>query len=389
MVDDLDQGRRPIRIGPGAGAARALAACPGVHLEHPSRRPSDAVDRELFAEWGPVRRIWEGYAPDPGLRFRASSGGLVTALSTFALQRGFAGVLHVGPDESEPWKNRTVLSQTKEEVESRCGSRYSPSSPGEGLGLIEAADGPCVLVAKPCDVAGAQQARALRPALDANLALTIGIFCAGTPSLRGTLAMLQVMGIDDPRTVTAVRYRGHGWPGRARADAIDTDGSARSAELSYEESWGDILQKHRQWRCMICPDHTGEFADISVGDPWYRPTGDDPGQSLVVARTEAGERFVLDAIASGAITVVESAHRHLPASQPNLATTRGQVWGRLIGMRLMNMPVPRYRNVPMFPSWWRRLSPREKLGSVAGTMRRVWQRKLYRRRPVQPRSPSG
>ena len=37
----------------------------------------------------------------------------------------------------------------------------------------------------------------------------------------------------------------------------------------------------------MCADHTGEFADIAVGDPWYRPHLDDePGRSLVLARSE-------------------------------------------------------------------------------------------------------
>ena len=67
-------------------------------------------------------------------------------------------------------------------------------------------------------------------------------------------------------------------------------GEIRTASTSYEEGWGDILQKHTQWRCRVCADHTGAFADISVGDPWHAPPeGDtDAGRSLIVARTPRG-----------------------------------------------------------------------------------------------------
>jgi len=36
--------------------------------------------------------------------------------------------------------------------------------------------------------------RTLRPGLDKNIGVTISIFCAGTPSLRGTLEMFKKMG---------------------------------------------------------------------------------------------------------------------------------------------------------------------------------------------------
>jgi coenzyme F420 hydrogenase subunit beta len=299
----------------------------------------------------------------------------------FALEQGFAGVVHIGSDDAAPWRNRTHVSRTKLEVEQRAGSRYSPASPGEGLAAVDAADAPYLFVGKPCDVAGAQMARAIRPGIDRNLGLTIAIFCAGTPNLRGTLEMLGAMGVSDPADVTSLRYRGHGWPGDAN---VETAGGPAPRSLTYDESWGAILQRHRPWRCSICPDHSGEFADISIGDPWYRPTAGDPGRSLVVARTERGERFVRAAIESGVITVEVSPHVHLPQSQPNLLKVRGRVWGRLMGMRLMGMPTPDYRNIHMLHSWLWVLSFREKAASVIGAIRRIRARGLARPRPVQP-----
>jgi coenzyme F420 hydrogenase subunit beta len=36
--------------------------------------------------------------------------------------------------------------------------------------------------------------------------------------------------------------------------------------MSYADSWGGILSRHVQFRCKICPDGTGGFADVVCAD---------------------------------------------------------------------------------------------------------------------------
>ena len=134
----------------------------------------------------------------------------------------------------------------------------------------------------------------------------------------------------------------------------DDDGSEHVRELTYEQSWGQVLQRHRQWRCHVCADHTGEFADVAVGDPWYRPIGrDEAGDSLIVARTARGRRIVEQAIAAGYLDAKPVGVEILAASQPNLLKTCGAVWGRLLVLRLLGCLAPRYRNMPLFRHWRR------------------------------------
>jgi coenzyme F420 hydrogenase subunit beta len=384
MVDDVEAGRRPVRIGPGPRARLALAACPGVEVAHDDDPSPAPVDPELRPLWGPVLTMWEGHAADPTDRRGASSGGAATALAIDRLRHGAAGVLQIRAAAEEPWRNEPVLSRTAAEVRSARGSRYAPASPGEGLDLVTGADGPCVVVGKPCDVAGVRRAAGLRPDLAEHLDLTIAVFCAGTPSTAGTMEMLAAMGVTDLDQVRSLDYRGDGWPGDARVDVVDPDGGHRRPALSYADSWGAILQRHRPWRCKICPDHTGELADVAVGDPWWRPTDDDPGRSLVLARTERGRAAVEAAIASGALVLEPCPPDRLPRSQPNLVQTRGAVWGRLLAMRALGLPVPRYEGLPTFRAWWHDLGPREKAASVVGTARRIRAGGLRHPRPVHP-----
>lgn len=357
------------------------AVCPGLSANHdPSVFHQNGLVDQLKAGWGPIFGVWELSATDPEIRFKGSSGGAISALALYCLEKeGMFGALQVALDPVKPLQNKNVLSRTREEIISAAGSRYSPASPCEDMRLIEEAPESCVFIGKPCDVLGARNASKLRPNLLENLGLTIACFCAGTPSTDGTIGMLGAMGVTNPEDVKSLRYRGHGWPGQAFVEFDDGQGLQKS-ELTYAESWGDMLQKHRPWRCYICPDHTGEFADIAVGDPWFRQINDgEEGASLVLARSQKGLEVISHAIEEGYLQGRQIAPGILPASQPNLLKARGSLWGRVLILKVLGAPCPQYINFPMFKFWWTELSLREKLQSLAGTARRVVRRKLKRR----------
>jgi coenzyme F420 hydrogenase subunit beta len=383
MVDVVDQGRRPVvvQIGPRpALTSDAAEVCPGREVPRPTL-PESAL-AQLVPDWGPVLELWEGAASRSDVRFAGSSGGAATALALHAIElEGMYGVLHSVARQDVPYLNETVMSRSRNELLAATGSRYAPASPCDGLEKVELAPAPCVFIGKPCDVAGAAAATRRRPGLARQLGLTIAVFCAGTPTTRGTLEMMEQMGVD-PADVASVRYRGNGWPGRATVTT--RDGNA-THQLSYEESWGDILQKHRQWRCYVCADHTGEHADISVGDPWYRPIPPgEPGLSLIVVRTERGRRIVHAAKAAGALDIRRVGPEILLASQPNLLQARGSAWGRSVALRLSGLPAPRYPGMDVRATWWRALTVRQKAQSIVGTLKRVRSKRLRRRQVVRP-----
>lgn len=365
MVDVPDVGRRPLPIAAVNGRpSPGVRACPGRALPRPAGRAQNAP---LEGLWGPVLAVYECWSTDPVLRHRGSSGGVISALSAHAVASGLArGALQVRASPETPMENEVVLSTTREDIVSAAGSRYSPASPAAHLDLVEDADGPCVVVGKPCDIAATRGAQGLRPRLDSNVGLTIAMFCAGTPSSRGTEKLVEQLGVA-AQDVARLDYRGEGWPGRFR---LRTRGG-HERSLSYDEAWGHTLHRHRQWRCMVCPDHTGESADLSVGDPWYRPVApDEPGRSLVIVRTERGRAALDAALEEGAVAGHEVPVERLPESQPHLASTQRAVWGRVLAMRLAGLPVPRFagrRGMRL----WAGLPLRQKVSSVAGTWRRI------------------
>ncbi len=390
MVDDLEQGRRPMVVENAElteAHKQAFQSCPGQKLTR-DPDPKKEFNKELYGSWGPILEVWEGHASDAQIRFAGSSGGAATALAVFALeQKEFAGVLHIAARKDRPIFNETVLSTNRDQLLERTGSRYAPASPCDKLQWIEEAEAPCVFIGKPCDVAATYQARKVRPNLDRNLGLTIGIFCAGTPSSSGTIATLSAMGIDDPNTVTSVRYRGKGWPGMFSVEFKGANGP-EVRELTYDESWGNHLQKHRQWRCYVCPDHTGEFADIAVGDPWHKPpNGDTPGRSLVLVRTERGRAFLQDAISAGVVQLEKVDPQVIEQAQPNLRNVRKLLWARIATLRMMGAASPRFPGFKLFADWFANTSVSAKIRSIGSTVKRVIKKRLNRSRPVTPSEP--
>jgi len=360
-----------------AKCSECLKVCPGIDIS--CDKPNGQVFVELEKAWGPVLEIWEGYASDPEIRFRGSSGGAATALALFCLESKLAcEVLHTGDRKPQaPLQNVPTMSRTRDELLDCSGSRYAPAAPCAKLDRIKESDGRCVFIGKPCDVAALRKSQEFDTALNGKVCLAIGIFCAGTPTSEGTDALLDAMEIE-PEQVEYLRYRGCGWPGMTVAKIRDRDDDIR--QMTYQQSWGDILSNHGQLRCRLCPDGTGEMSDISCGDPWCRDNVQgDPGRSLVLARTELGADILQKAMAADYLRLERVSPQVLVASQEALLKRRRHLWGRLATMRAMLMPTPVYRGFNLFGNWLD-LSLSEKVRSLMGTFRRIASRRLYRPR---------
>jgi coenzyme F420 hydrogenase subunit beta len=378
LVDFLDEGIRPVIETASCGSCReCLDVCPAVQSDFRSNvlRPNSDSRDSFTNEWGPTVAIWEGHAVDPEIRFKGSSGGVLTAIGAFCIEvLGMHGVLHIAQDPDDPLRNCTRLSRIRPELLAATGSRYSPASVCYGLGLVESAPDPCVVVGQPSEIAALRNASKLRPALDQKVGVTLSFFCAGSPSTRGTVALLEKLGVD-PLSVGSLRYRGLGWPGSFAP--VRRGESEPCQKMTYHESWA-FLQAYRPWSVQLWPDGTGELADISCGDPWYdEPDGKNAGYSLVLARTERGREIVEGAMAAGYLVLMPAENWKLVKSQSGLLAKKGAVWGRRMVLRMAGLPVTRFRGLSLWHNW-KLLSFEDRLRSLFGTIRRVLTRKLYR-----------
>lgn len=379
-----DVGLRPLVEPAACGLDCAcLAVCPGLAVDGYLATGRPRADDPTDTAFGPVLEIWEGHAADPEIRKAASSGGALTALALYCLeQRDMAFAVHTGMQTDKPYLNETVRSTTRAELLQRTGSRYAPASPGEGLGWIAASDRPCVFIGKPCDASAAAAVRQRRPGMAQKLGVILTFFCAGTPSTRGTLDFLSRISGIAPEETVSLRYRGNGWPGQF---TVRTGESGREIRATYEKSWR-FLQKYRPFRCHLCPDGLGQVADIACGDGWHEYAGPgNSGWSLILIRTARGRDIFHGALAAGYLTAQPAGVDAVLRAQPNLLQRRKLIFGRLLAMKLLLIPVPHFRGFSLFRAWTG--APfAAKMRSVLGTLRRLLQRRLYQRKKVHPES---
>jgi len=380
LVDFLREGIRPVvsEESDCSGCSVCLDVCPGISVEFPEVEEIRTFGSSAEREWGPLLEIWEGHAVDAEIRYQGSSGGALTAIAAYCMEKGgMFGTLHIGQDPDDPIRNRTRLSRTREHLMAATGSRYSPASVCNGLGLVRDAPKPCVVIGKPTEVAALRKAEGMDKALGAKVGVALSFFCAETPSTLGTRDYLETMGVD-AKDLSNLCYRGRGWPGHFAPTKAGEDEPV--ARVTYRESWASI-QAYRPWSVQLWPDGGGELADISCGDPWYQePDGKNPGSSLVIVRTERGREIVRGAMEHGYLELEPAELWKLEKSQENLIKKKGAVWGRLMAMRVTGLATPRFGGGHLFQSW-RGLSLSEKLRSTLGTFRRIFSKGL--RHPLQ------
>lgn len=331
-----DQGRlRPAIIGDGDEAA-VLSACPGALA-----RPLDESAPFSDPIWGGYARMETAWAADPELRFRAASGGVLTALGVYLLSSGRADfVLHCAADPERPMRTRWCISDTPEQVIRRAGSRYGPSDTLAGLQAAVARNARFAVIAKPCD-AGAVRERARQdPVLARNLVAVLVMVCGGASDLGKTWAVLEEYGVSE-EDLTLVRYRGFGNPGSFRLETRD----GRAWQKTYAELWADETGWRIQSRCKICPDALGEAADIAAADIWpdAAPSGEDAGFNGVITRSAAGDALYRAAVADGVLrTGAAILPRQFDGFQPHQVRKKRALAARLRGMAASGAPVYRH-----------------------------------------------
>jgi coenzyme F420 hydrogenase subunit beta len=353
-----------------ASQAHVLAdACPGSHVEHAPAK--DAAAPAYHPLWGPLVGVRAGHSLDAEIRRQGSSGGGISAVAAWLLESGQVDfIAQIAVSRDDPLRNDLQVSTTRADILAAAGSRYAPSAPLAGLRQLLERGQRFAFVGKPCDVAALRRYGLHDPRVGQLVVAMISFMCAGIPSLHGTHELLTKLGADRKQLKT-FRYRGDGWPGMARA--VQHDGKV--FETDYNSSWGTVLNRHLQFRCKICPDGTGEFADIVCADAWYGKDGypdfaERDGRSLILSRTAVGESLVTRAMAAGALAADTLPADDIARMQPYQVNRKQMVLGRVIATWLARRQAPRYRRMALLRN---ALNARkvEWLRNAWGTLRRA------------------
>lgn len=300
---------------------------------------------------GNYRASYIGYSLDDNIRFNSASGGLVSSILIFALNNGIIdGALVTRMSVLNPFEPEIFIARTKEQILSASGSKYCPVPLNKGLRQIIEEEGNFAVVGLPCHIHGIRKVEKYNEILKNKIALHIGIFCANSVNIYGTERFLWDNHID-PMSVSAITYRGDGWPGKIVVSLKD----GRKHHIERKSKNNTIFQKlnynsafHYDYmpkRCLVCRDLTCELADISFGDAWLPEIieTDNKGTSLVLARTSRGYKLLKNALECGVISLKEIEQSDLMRAQ-NYRFKMGW-YSRLLCLKLLRKPVPRYTGV--------------------------------------------
>ncbi len=321
--------------------ARIVEICPGAHVDG-SMRQERPYPGTVDAVFGPTIACYQGHATDEEVRFKAAAGGGLTTLGRYLLETGeVERVLHVSASREAPMRSRHHVSHDRATMIEGAGSRYGPVAPLVDVMAMLDEGRPFAFIGKPCDVNAMRNLARIDGRVDALVPYMLTISCGGTADLACTQSFLARHGLEE-KDLVEFRYRGHGWPGDHYARARD----GREAREWYV----DMVYEHPrpyQFRCKLCPDHTGEQADVSVMDPWPtgQPEGEAPGECLFQARTEKGDALVQAAARDGYLDLEPSDVAFVRQTQPHQVTKKRAIWARRLAMRFAGETVPRYSNI--------------------------------------------
>jgi len=254
---------------------------------------------------GNFRGCYVGYANDEALRYSSTSGGVVSAVLTYALKHGLIdGAIVTKMEAGNPPIPKAFVASTVDEIVSALGSKYCPVSFAECLNAIEAGKRYAV-VGLPCHIYGIRKLAEFNFKIKNSITLYLGLLCGGMPSYLGTLYLLKRYKKDN-QFITRFEYRGGKWPGSLIIQSKQMSSNQQSLIcFPYPEYWHGTYQFFFPYRCTLCNDGFNEFSDISFGDVWLPRNNkkSENSMSMIITRTRIGSDVIQKAFQNKVIQI--------------------------------------------------------------------------------------
>jgi coenzyme F420 hydrogenase subunit beta len=303
------------------GCGDEFEVCPGVGLA------IDEVSRELYGEelatsleLGRYRASYAAHSTDSAILERASSGGVMTAIAKFLMEKGLidaATTVRFEYGNGRGPRPVEYLAGSWSDLMAGQGSKYCPTS--VNLLIRECADrgGKYLFCGAPCQVAALRLAIRKHRELGSLFPFTMAHFCGGFRDYRQLDWIIRKHGLN-PEEVEYFQFRGNGQPGGMCA-------RTRSEQM-VEEPYPQYLRDcpvPKLKRCTLCIDGTGHLADFACGDAWLpRYRNDDWPWSIVIARSAAAMGIADEMARLGRLVVEPLSFEEVIRSQRSNLTSK-------------------------------------------------------------------
>lgn len=330
-----------------------LKVCPGQKVTLSSDRISIKEQKARIADdYGAYIKCFIGYAKNNDMRYKASSGGIATALSADLLEHNKVdSVIATQMKRGALFETEPILCRERSDLFNAMGSKYCPSAVNRIFKDLRSEGHKSIcLVGLPCHIQGFENARKCKQLKNIHNIFSIGLLCGGMRGQEGSMWILKKKKIKTKEIRDIRSHRGHGWPGDMHIARL---GGLATVKIAYPFEYDEYYESWQPWRCSLCLDRTAEVADISLGDAWLPELKDDHlGSSIILARTEKGCRIVEEAAANGAIIVREASIETLINAQRGLFNDiQHDVLPTLYIAKILKRRIPDYQITISKPNW--------------------------------------
>lgn len=322
------------------GCSLCIRVCPGHKVEICLMAKSLYPEAQKDSLIGAYTALYTGYACDHEIRYHSASGGVVTALCCYLLdKKHITGVLVTRMHSFLPLQPEVFIARTREEILQARSSKYCPVAAGVALQEIINSKGKYAVVGLPCHIHGIRKSAAIIKSLANKIKWYFGLYCSSSKSFNCTEFFLYHYGISKSE-IESFAYRDNGCLGNMR---VETKQGSVIKPL-YKEYYPLSRSFFNPYRCTLCMDHTAELADIGFGDIHIPEYWDDTvGIGSIVVRSEQSQSLLVEAQNMGVINLLPLKRELLVKSQADmLASKKRHVPMRMKILRFAGLRLPVY-----------------------------------------------
>jgi len=219
-------------------------------------------------------------------------GGAITSILIYLIEEGIVDGVVVAR-KKKGLEGEIVVARTREQIIRVSGSKWSvlPFTAKLRESLSEEELENVAIVSLPCQAQFLRQMK-LYPLLETDFSrkirIIISLFCMGTYATEAFVNFLEKVYGMDAETISDIHLKGE------NIHIITTEG-----EKTIPTS--QILP-YMQLGCLICPDYTGIFSDISAG-----VSENHPGYTILISRNKNSEEIIKNAQEKGYIEIMKGA----------------------------------------------------------------------------------
>lgn len=341
----------------GDKCSRCAKICPGlgVNLRELTEKvlpQKGALENKYI---GRYQQLYTGHSTDEDIRFHSASGGMVTGLLIYLLEKGFInGAVVTRFSAKDNLTPETFIACTKEELVAARSSKYCPVSMQGIRKQIREAEGKYVIVGLPCHIHGFRKIEETDKKFKEHVFAYWGLYCSSGRTFNLTDYVLAQRGINR-EDIHYFAYRDEGCLGslvvkylpeeKRVMEATDSgfQNAPSNSERVYKERYGNYYNLRSFFiprRCHFCIDHSAELSDISFGDIHIKPYSDDTiGVNSVIVRNPIMAELLQEAVKDGVIVLDELQVETLVASQKMAKVKKTKYaslvyWGKKLGMKV-------------------------------------------------------